>query len=729
MRKIIKSSLISICTASALFATPNPQAVDANENAPEFIPSIECKDMTLPQSSDLTIPTLVMSGCNAAPVISEGTSKSVTMSEDSNPNAFNLTLNATDKEKDAITWAIERNASNGTASVSASSTGTSQTISYIPNPNFNGNDNFVVKVADETGSNTITVHVIVEAVDDKPVLEAISNITGKIEDGDDFNITLVSSDLDKDEISYTAQSSNSNIATVKIENGKLVVTPVANANGVITVEVNATANGQSAIQSFEVDIAAVNDTPTIDTTFEDLSILEDSGATNYELNVSDIEGSDLTITVESSDTSIMVVSSSWDMNSFVQQANWNSVPLDFNLTTVPNANGKVTIIVTVDDGELSSKKTFNVDVTAVNDAPVVEFLPDRIYYSDFEDKVIPFNASDIESLPTCSVVLAKENIIGSITMKDNNLTLTSLSGAYGDTNITLACSDGELNTSRTFNVLVLTITKDSDVREEPSPTVVQESQDGTVTSSNQIGDTLTIETKKNDTSGTVAHKITVGTQVVEASSQIKGSVVQPTATGVQTKYEDSNANLIAQADATVTGQASHTLIVNGVTTKATSQAVGATTIMSKDANGAVEIVTSVVVNGESISVRAKEDGTAEHSVGVNGIASKATSKVAGATTTIQADGKVETAALTTQADEITSTGKWVYEAVAKTDTTGKTVTTFQKRNTTTGEVTDAQSTFKPETPYNAGSSVVIEVINGQTYFKTTSSVTTAMSVE
>ena len=58
-----------------------------------------------------------------------------------------------------------------------------------------------------------------------------------------------------------------------------------------------------------------NNTPTIDTSIDDLVINEDNGTLSYELNATDIEGEALHITVDSNDTEILTVSPSWDMNS------------------------------------------------------------------------------------------------------------------------------------------------------------------------------------------------------------------------------------------------------------------------------------------------------------------------------------------------------------------------------------------------------------------------------
>jgi hypothetical protein len=97
---------------------------------------------------------------NTPPVITEGDSASVTMSKNSSPTAFDLTLHATDADADTLTWSISSPVSHGTTS--ASGTGDSMVIGYTPDTDYIGSDSFVVQVEDENGGvDTITVNVAI----------------------------------------------------------------------------------------------------------------------------------------------------------------------------------------------------------------------------------------------------------------------------------------------------------------------------------------------------------------------------------------------------------------------------------------------------------------------------------------------------------------------------------------------------------------------------------------
>ncbi|MEO5368392.1 MAG: DUF362 domain-containing protein, partial [Magnetococcus sp. WYHC-3] len=116
---------------------------------------------------------LVAIGADAMvpPVITEGASVNVTMSEDAAPTPFNLTLHATNASQGSLIWWIGNAAAHGTASVGTA--GTSAVINYTPVPNFSGSDSFVVHVANDGGSaDTCTVNVNVQSVNDAPVAVA-----------------------------------------------------------------------------------------------------------------------------------------------------------------------------------------------------------------------------------------------------------------------------------------------------------------------------------------------------------------------------------------------------------------------------------------------------------------------------------------------------------------------------------------------------------------------------
>jgi hypothetical protein len=118
-------------------------------------------------STTITI-NVTVDPVNDAPVIAESGPLPVTMSEDGSPTVFTApTISATDTDGDTLTWTLSSAATNGTATVSG--TGASTTVTYTPNQDFSGADNFDVSVSDGVVSATITVTITVDPVNDDPV--------------------------------------------------------------------------------------------------------------------------------------------------------------------------------------------------------------------------------------------------------------------------------------------------------------------------------------------------------------------------------------------------------------------------------------------------------------------------------------------------------------------------------------------------------------------------------
>ncbi len=661
--------------------------------------------MSLPATVQVTINPV-----NDAPVAVDD---NYTIAEDTIAT-FNIINNDQDVE-DNITneISIETQPENGKVKVLSSGK-----VLYVPTSNYNGTDTFTYNIKDAQGAvskNNATVNITITPVDDIPVLESITDLN-TTEDFNDLNITLSSSDVDGDDINYTVKSSDESIATVSIVNGKVVVTPVENASGVITIEVIASANDKNATQSFDIEVAEVNDTPTFTTTLSDTSIDEDNGTISYELNVSDIEADDLNITVDSNDTSILTVSKSWDK--ILSHADYSNQSLDFNLTTQSNKNGQVAITVIVNDGELESKEVYTVEVSPVNDAPTLADLSDQIVYKNFDDINITLEVEDVDADTLEYNVTSDDLSIFDLNITNSILNIKSIEGQSGNSDINITVSDKEFSVSKVFNLRVLSF-EDGDNVEEKGEVSQDTDENGTKTTTVTVpDDNLKVETKE-DQNGTVTHEIDLGDKKVVAKSDVNGSVVNIIEDGVQTVFENVNTNVKAEVNATVTGEASHVLTKDGKTTKAVSKFVGANTKI-KDVNGEVEIETEVSIDtNTTVKVIAKQDGSAEHTVKKGSLESKAVSTVPGANTIIDESGNVDTSVPTTK---LVENGK-VFEAVAITDSEGNTVTKFRLLNKATNTEEESSKTLSDTTKFPIGSSVEIdEDTDGKTHIQTTTPV-------
>ena len=156
------------------------------------------------------IVSVTINAVNDTPVITEGDGPILqTIDEDNNPTAFSLTLNATDTDLDTLTWSISSPATNGVAT--ATGTGNSKVIGYTPTANYNGADSFIVQVFDGATSDTITVDLTINSVNDTPVITGNSAVVMSEDSSPTpFSLTLDVTNVDLGTMTWSLQSAASN---------------------------------------------------------------------------------------------------------------------------------------------------------------------------------------------------------------------------------------------------------------------------------------------------------------------------------------------------------------------------------------------------------------------------------------------------------------------------------------------------------------------------------------
>jgi parallel beta-helix repeat protein len=215
---------------------------------------------------DTIIINVTVSGVNQAPVITEGTTASLTTLEDT---AGTLTLNATDPDPDdTLTWSITTPAGNGTAAVSAAPTGNSQVITYTPNADINGSDSFVVQVSDGNGGvDTLTVNVTITAVNDAPSFTATNPPAVEQDAGAQtvVNFAAFAPGGGPDEVTQTATYTVSAVSNAALfsaapavaQNGTLSYTPADGENGTSTFQLTVQDSGGTANGGVDTSTAQI----------------------------------------------------------------------------------------------------------------------------------------------------------------------------------------------------------------------------------------------------------------------------------------------------------------------------------------------------------------------------------------------------------------------------------------------------------------------------------------
>jgi len=338
-----------------------------------------------------------------------------------------------------------------------------------------GDYNGTLSIAyDGTNESELNVSLTATVVNTAP--QATYNSTIVVNEDETNTTILTGSDIDGDTITYSVGTTTSHGTLLIATDGNITYTPTENYNGSdsFTYFVN-DGDLNSSELNVSITILPINDSPSIlGTTLRSLTLVEDNGTTNYDLNVSDLEGYDLNISVESNDTSILTVSPNWD--GLVSQANWTD-SLDFNITTVENANGIAKITIMVHDGDLNTTESFDINVTAVNDAPVLGTLDPQNKQEDFADFNITLTATDVENDNLTYSVESNNTNIATATITADILTLSAVENASGFVAIDVNVTDGNKTTNSSF---ILTVAEQNDPPLVQNISDINISEDGTV---------------------------------------------------------------------------------------------------------------------------------------------------------------------------------------------------------------------------------------------------------
>jgi len=202
----------------------------------------------------------------------------------------------------------------------------------------------------------------------------------------------------------------------------------------------------------------VNDYPVIPF-IDNQSTNEDTPVHDFPITVTDIETSDC-------DLGLTIVSSDETIISLENITYWcDSNIRYFSFTPTTNMFGNVTITLTAsDDGNLTTSRSFDMMVNAVNDRPLIGSIVDQSTNEDIEIVSIPLTATDIET-DTCDMTLSfgatDTNLISVRNIAYECISDTfyvSLTNAYGHSFVSITVTDaGGLNRSTSFEITVTAV--------------------------------------------------------------------------------------------------------------------------------------------------------------------------------------------------------------------------------------------------------------------------------
>ncbi|MDD0844068.1 retention module-containing protein, partial [Pseudomonas sp. Gutcm_11s] len=360
-------------------------------------------------------------------------------------------------------------------------------LRYTPAADYNGADQLTIVTSDGSLTDTDTVAIAVNPINDAPTNSPVT-LTPIVEDSGGRLITqaeLLSNASDIDSPLLTASNltiSSGNGTLVDNGNGTWTYTPAANDDTQVSFNYTVSDGSASVPGSASLDITPVNDAPTA--VNDSFVVIEDTPFTgNLLANDSDIEGDALTVTGFhlSALPAFTFAAGSTATIPFIGQL---TVASDGTFTFTPNANytgGIPEFTYTLSDGSLTSTATLNLSITPVNDAPV-NTVPGA--QSVNEDGSLAFNGGrkisvgDVDNFSLSTTLSVEHGVLnlgnfpgvtitgsgtGSVTLSGNlvsiNLALNGLryvpnANYNGPDQLTVTTTDGSLTDVDTVAITV-----------------------------------------------------------------------------------------------------------------------------------------------------------------------------------------------------------------------------------------------------------------------------------
>jgi VCBS repeat-containing protein len=396
-----------------------------------------------------------------------------------------------------------------------------ETLNFTGTPplNYFGNILITVNASDGNGLSVSDVFSLtITPVNDAPVL---LDAAGTGDEDAAIAGTLTATDVDSTTLSYSVITGPSNgTLTLNAATGAYVYTPNADYNGSDNFTVRAN-DGElnSGIATVSLTVIAVNDAPivaapvTLDPMLEDNSVV--ITAAQFLAGASDVDNVNLS-----------VIDVTTSIGTLVDNGNGS-----WTFTPPLNNDSAVTFSYLVSDGSLSVAQTATLDITPVNDAPVMATpLADQSFA---EDTAVSFTlpAGSFTDVDNATLAL-------SATLTDGAalpawLSFDAASGAFtgtppanfnGALSLRVTATDaGGLSASSTF-ALNITAVNDAAVAADGSASGNEDNAiTGTLAASDIDSDTLTYVVVTGPANGTLTLNAATGAYVYTPNANYNGS--------------------------------------------------------------------------------------------------------------------------------------------------------------------------------------------------------------
>jgi VCBS repeat-containing protein len=384
-------------------------------------------------------------------------------------------------------------------------------VTYTPDPNWNGFDSFRYQVTDADGDvDNAWVDVEVNPVNDPPTISDIANqstdedtatsaIPFTVDDVEDFPALLDVTGTSSDQAIVPDGNIFFDLLPLS-GNRSVVVIPADDAHGTVTITITVTdADGDTDEDTFQLTVNPIGDAPVAQNL--STSTNEDT-VKNGTLPATDADGDALTWSmVDGADHGTAVVNS------------------DGTYSYTPDAdyNGFDSFTFKVNDGTSDSNTaTVSMTVNSVNDLPTISDIADQTTDEDTATPAIPFTVGDVETgaglltvtgTSSDSAVVPNSGIVFGGSGNNRTVTVIPAANAHGAATITVKVADLSSGSSQDTFQLTVTSVNDAPVANDDEAIVIPFNQvdiDVVANDSDVDGDSLAVTVETNPSLGTVS---------------------------------------------------------------------------------------------------------------------------------------------------------------------------------------------------------------------------------